>query len=206
MEKKKLSARLFDYFIVVLGCFLLGAGAGLCAHSGLGTDCMTVFLTGTYNRLGVTLGQMNIFLCGSQILIALGLDRKTVSVATIFGLFGVSSGIDSIGLLHLAPAAGVGAWMYLVIGTLLYAFGIAVSQLPRSGYTSFDALIYSFITHMPKVTYPQMLWAFSIFYILVGWSLGGVVGIGTVIITLVTGPLVMKYLGFMHKHSKRYPD
>ncbi len=205
MDKKKtLLKTLMDYAVVFLGCFLLGVGVGLFTHSNLGTDCMTVLLTGTYQRLGVTLGQMNMFVCGSQILIALGLDRKTVSIATILGIFGVATGIDWFFSLGLSEVSAVSSWLFLVAGNLLYAFGIAVSQLPQCGYSSYDAMIFSFMKHIPSATYPKVLWVWSAIYILIGWSLGGVVGVGTILITLTTGPLVVYFLGVLKKYSKRY--
>lgn len=202
MINSKFKNIVLRYIVMLIGCYILGLGIGFTSYANLGADCITVFLTGTYQRLGVTLGVMNMFVNGSQVAIAVGLDSSTVSLPTFLGVFATGFGIDSFYLLGLPSPTLFTAWISLLVGLLIYSFGIALSQVPKCGYNSFDALIFSILSKTPKLQYHHVLWIVSILYIVAGWLLGGVVGVGTVIVTLFTGPLVEKEHGWLVRHMK----
>ena len=58
MDKKKIK----KYIVFILGSFIMGVGIGLCNFANLGVDPMSVLVLGTYQRLHVSFGMMNLLI------------------------------------------------------------------------------------------------------------------------------------------------
>ncbi len=186
------------YLTAAAGALLLGIGIGFADLAAMGTDPFTVFLTGTYRRLGVTLGTMNLIVNLAQILLAFFVRRDTVSAATIIAMIGTSAGIDIPRILGIPSLPSPAGTVWLVIGLMIYSFGIALTQLPQCGYSPYDAYIYSLIRLFP-CAYHTMRWITDLLFVVIGYLLGGTIGIGTVVFLIFTGRLVEIFLDYLKK-------
>jgi uncharacterized membrane protein YczE len=187
--------------ISAVGCLIIGIGIGICEHAQLGTDPMTVLLVGLYKHMSLGLGTINILLSLAQIIAAYFLDASTISLATFVAMIMVSAGIDLAVWLNLGPAVLPWNLPWLVLGILVYALGGALSQYPHCGYSPYDVVIFGIQKHTGG-SYHTIRWAVDLSYLASGWLLGGVVGIGTVLILLLTGKLIEWWLKQISRIAK----
>ena len=180
--------------VAAFGCLILGIGIGICEHAQLGTDPMTVLLVGLHNHMpAVSLGEIKIVLSLIQIAIAFFLDASTISIVTFIAMIAISAGIDLAVWLNLGPAVLPWNLVWLLLGILVYSLGGALIQYPQCGYSPYDVLIFGIQKHTGG-KYHTIRWAVDLTYLGSGWLLGGVAGIGTVLILLLTGKLIEWWL------------
>ena len=197
MNKKKLK----KYIVFVLGSFIMGVGIGLCNFADLGVDPMSVLVLGTYQRLHVSFGTMNLLISLVQLVIAYLLDKKNVTIATLLAMIFVSVGIDAFGLLHLSQALSAFPldYFWLLGGICIYCFGIAFSQLPHCGYTSYDGVIFG-LQKYTKFSYHAIRWGIDLTFLISGVLLRGTAGIGTLLILLLAGRLIEIFHEWLEKN------
>lgn len=179
----------------------MGVGIGLCNFANLGVDPMSVLVLGTYQRLHVSFGMMNLLISLLQLLIAYLLDKKNVTIATLLAMIFVSVGIDTFGLLHLSEALSVFPFDYLWLlgGIAVYCFGIALSQLPHCGYTSYDGVIFG-LQKYTNFSYHMIRWGIDLTFLVSGILLKGTAGIGTLMILLLAGRLIEIFYELLEKY------
>ena len=179
----------------------MGVGIGLCNFANLGVDPMSVRVLGTYQRLHVSFGMMNLLISLLQLLIAYLLDKKNVTIATLLAMIFVSVGIDTFGLLHLSEALSVFPFDYLWLlgGIAVYCFGIALSQLPHCGYTSYDGVIFG-LQRYTNFSYHTIRWGIDLTFLVSGILLKGTAGIGTLMILLLAGRLIEIFYELLEKY------
>ena len=179
----------------------MGVGIGLCNFANLGVDPMSVLVLGTYQRLHVSFGMMNLLISLLQLLIAYLLDKKNVTIATLLAMIFVSVGIDTFGLLYLSEALSVFPFDYLWLlgGIAVYCFGIALSQLPHCGYTSYDGVIFG-LQKYTNFSYHTIRWGIDLTFLVSGILLKGTAGIGTLMILLLAGRLIEIFYELLEKY------
>ncbi len=177
------------YLIFILGSFTLGVGVAFCNYANLGVDPMTVFMQGIARIIHVSLGTMNLIGSIGMIAIGLAFDKKNVTFATIVAMVVVSLGIDSFMLFDLPAPSLLVQYLCLVIGVLVYTFGIAVSQVASCGLTAFDCMVFGFMKLMSK-EYHFVRWIVDGTALVLGYLLKGTIGVCTLVIVLAAGKLV----------------
>lgn len=176
--------------ITAFACLLLGTGIGLCDYAGLGTDPFTVFLVGMQRNIGFTVGTLNLAVCLIMIIFAFFADRSKVSIVTFLATFFTSAGIDLVGLMLRHPVSSAAAsCLFLVAGELLYAFGTALAIVPDAGIDPYNAFLSS-LQKLSGHSYKTVRWIVEILFLITGYLLGGVVGIGTAVSLAAIAPLV----------------
>lgn len=195
------SNRIKRYLIFILGTYILGWGIAICEYAHLGVDPMSVLVLGTYQRLQVSFGTMNFLISLIQLIVAYFCDKKNVTIASILAMIFTSLGIDSFTLLSLGEINGILCYIVLIIGLIIYCFGIAVSELPQCGYTSYDGVIFGIKKYI-KWEYHKIRWIIDLSYLVIGFVLGGQVGVGTLLILGCAGKLIEMFLEKLRRMTK----
>ena len=186
--------------IQTIGVFLLGAGIAFNNASLFGTDPMSVFLVGGAFAFGTTMGIVNIFVCLIEIALGYYVDKKIVSIGTFISMIAGSLGIDVVAsLLPSDPSMPVRI-IFVICGIIMYTFGTALSQYPKCGYMTYDCLIIGLTTIFKIEDYHTIRWVTDIGFMIVGWLLGGKVGLCTIFLMFTAGKLVEFFLSQMNKH------
>lgn len=189
------ATRLQRMLFTACGCYLLGLGIGLCDHAGLGTDPFTVLLVGMQVHIGGTIGILNAGVNFLMILFGLYADRSMVSMATFAAMVMTSLGMDTVGFVAAGRSQNmVSAGLFLAIGILIYSFGAAMAIAPDAGYDPYNC----FLIGLQKLThgsYKVIRWSVEIVFLTVGWMLGGIVGVGTVLNLILVAPFVELFAG-----------
>lgn len=188
-----------DYIVYTVGILILGAGIAISDASLLGTDSLSVFVNALSKRTGLTMGVANGIICVGQIVVGYLCDKKNITLATFISLFASSIGIDLMAMFLPSNPSMILRVIFMILGILVYTFGTAVSQIPQCGYNTYDCVIFGLAKVFKVKEYAHIRWIVDGSFLVVGWILGGTVGICTVLVFALAGKLVEFYLKVLPK-------
>lgn len=189
--------------ILLLGLTVAHLGVTLFLLSDLGSDPFNVFVQGLFRLLDRTLGwaflthgRTHVAVSLLIILVLLAVDRSYIKIGTALCMLFGGPIIDFFSLLlspHLAGAALPVRACMLVAGCVILAFGmtIVIRSDAGTGPNDLVALVLS----------EKRGWPFSwtrvgvdALFALLGFLLGGVVGVGTLVCMFLVGPVAGFFL------------
>jgi uncharacterized membrane protein YczE len=185
---------------LIAGLLMIGLGVGAMARSGLGVGSWEVLHQGIAKILGTQMGTISIGL-GVPILLAwlpLG-ERPGVGTILNLVLIGTTTNI-TLGLLPAAgdPAsevvlAGIGIAL-AAVGTALY-LAADLGPGPRDGLMTGLHLRYGWSIRRTRT-------ALELTVVVLGFLLGGTVGVGTMVLALSSGPIVQALLPVFDREGR----
>lgn len=173
---------------LLLGLVLYGAGCALTVQAGLGVDPWTVFAQGLSIRTGIGIGWVTNILGFLVLLLWIPLHQKP-GVGTIANILLVGTSMQAV-IWLVPPISGLVAQVGALLGGILLVavasglyIGARFGPGPRDGLmTGLNA----------RLGWP--IWVcralVEVTVLVIGWVLGGTVGIGTVLFAALIGPLV----------------
>ncbi|NLP85610.1 hypothetical protein HF576_17365 [Microbacterium sp. CFH 90308] len=189
---------------LLVGLFLYGAGCALTIEAGLGVDPWTVFAQGLSLHTGIGIGWITNILGFFVLLLWIPLRQKP-GVGTIANILLVGTSMQAT-LWLVPPAAGLLSQIALLLGgILLVALASGLYIGARFGPGPRDGLMTGMNS---RLGWPIWLCRalVELTVLLIGWLLGGTVGIGTVLFALLIGPLVHVALPLLDtRRSARTP-
>jgi uncharacterized membrane protein YczE len=173
---------------LVLGLFLYGAGCALTVEAGLGVDPWTVFAQGLSVRTGIGIGWITNIVGFFVLLLWIPLRQKP-GIGTVANILLVGTSMQLV-LWWVPPVSGFVAQLAtLLAGIVIVAIASGLYIGAHFGPGPRDGLM----TGMhARLGWPIWLCRalVEVTVLLVGWALGGTVGIGTVLFAVLIGPLV----------------
>jgi uncharacterized membrane protein YczE len=180
---------------LLIGILALGVGIAMMVEARLGVSPYDVLHQGLADLFGLSFGLVVILLGILVLLLWIPLGQR-LGIGTVLNTLTVGLVVDAF--LDWVPdpqTLGV-RWAYLLIGTLLVAFGIGLYIGAGLGPGPRDGLM----TGIAAKGYP--LWlvrtGLELTALVAGWLLGGDVGVGTVIFAFGIGPLGHFFLLHLH--------
>jgi uncharacterized membrane protein YczE len=186
---------------LLIGLLLYGAGCGLMVRAGWGVDPWTVLAEGVSLHTGIGVGWMANILGAVVLLVWIPLRQKP-GIGTIANVLLVGTAIQvTITVIPVAPDPVTGGLM-LLGGTALVALATGLYLGASFGPGPRDGLMTGL--HR-RLGWPVWLCRLLIesTVLVVGWLLGGTVGIGTVVFALCIGPLVHHALPLFDLERRR---
>ena len=200
---------LISLLMLVIGLILFGLGEALLIASGSGVSPWTVFAQGFSKVTNWSIGLSTFTISFFVLLFWLPL-RQTPGVGTILNIIIISLVLDlsapylpvfETSAMRLAEAA---------LGVMITGFGGGIYLIANLGPGPRDGLMTGLQrqTGLPLATVRSII---EVSAVVLGWSLGGVVGLGTLMFAFGIGPCVatsMLFLQFCfadrsaHKHIK----
>lgn len=173
---------------LLFGLFLYGAGCALTIEAGLGVDPWTVFAQGLSLHTGIGIGWITNILGFFVLLLWIPLRQKP-GVGTIANILLVGTSMQAT-LWLVPPVAGLLSQIALLLGgILLVALASGLYIGARFGPGPRDGLMTGMNSRLGwPIWLSRALVELTV--LLIGWLLGGTVGIGTVLFALLIGPLV----------------
>jgi uncharacterized membrane protein YczE len=176
--------RLIQLYVGLVG---YGAGAAFQVRSTLGLDPWDVFHQGIARRVHLSLGIV-VIVVGALVLLAWIPLRQRPGLGTISNVVVVGSALDAVLVILPTPSGLVLRSVFLVVGILLIGtatglyIGANYGPGPRDGLMTGLARRFGFSIRLSRT-------AVELTVLLVGWLLGGTVGIGTLAFAATIGPL-----------------
>ena len=185
---------------LILGLILFGLGETLLITAGVGVSPWTVLAQGISFKTGYSIGLTTFFVSIGVLCLWIPLRQKP-GVGTILNTIIVSIVID-VSLPYLpAPELLVFQILQVIIGVVIVGLGSGFYLIANLGPGSRDGLMTGLQkkTNLPIYLIRAIL---EISAVTVGWYLGGIVGIGTIVFALAIGPFVSAGLFFVGKYIK----
>jgi uncharacterized membrane protein YczE len=173
---------------LLVGLVVYGTGCALTVEAGLGVDPWTVFAQGVSIHTGIGVGWITNIIGFFVLLLWIPLRQKP-GVGTIANILLVGTSMQ-VALAIVPPIAGPFAqFAVLLAGILLVALASGLYIGAHFGPGPRDGLMTGL---HGRLAWP--VWAcralVEVSVLLVGWLLGGTVGIGTMLFAVLIGPLV----------------
>ena len=183
---------------LILGLFLCSFGIIVMIRGGVGYSPWEVFHVGIAKIMGLSLGKITIGV-GFVIVSLVFLMGEKLGLGTLANMILIGFFIDWIDSFHFIPAAGntgVGVGMFFV-GMVVAAFGTYLYIASGFGAGPRDSLMVAVTrrTHLPVGVCRAMI---EVSVTVLGYFLGGMVGIGTILCALLLGPMLQVIFRMTH--------
>ena len=173
---------------LLIGLVLYGVGDGLMITAGLGVDPWTVFAQGLARHTGIGVGWITNIVGLLVLLLWIPLRQKP-GIGTLLNVLLVGTAIQGT-VTVVPPVHGLLAQvLVLVAGVLVVALASGLYIGARFGPGPRDGLMTGMNARLGWPIWVSRL-TVEVTVLVIGWLLGGTVGIGTVVFALGIGPLV----------------
>ena len=185
-------------FYLCLGLIIFGFGEGLLIVSGIGASPWNVLHQGIAMSLGLSVGTIAFLVSFLVLLLWYFLDQK-IGMGTVINFIIIAIMIDITIFYFDKPNELFLQLLMVFVGILIVGFGTAMYLIANLGAGPRDGLM----TGLQKKTNTPIALvrtSIEIVVVLLGWSLGGIVGIGTLFYALCIGPVVALCLQIFKKN------
>jgi uncharacterized membrane protein YczE len=174
----------------VFGLIVLSLGIALTIKGKLiGIGPWDVFHYGMFLQLGLTIGSWSIIIGFLLLTVASMATKKLPKIGAFLNMLLLGLFIDFFMWLLPSINSLIGAVFSFIIGVVLIGYGIGLYVSADLGSGPRDSMM---ILIVDKTGW-SIQWVrngMEVLVLILGWALGGPVGIGTVIIAFVLGPIV----------------
>ena len=185
---------------LILGLILFGLGETLLIASNSGVSPWTVLAQGISVKTGYSIGITTFIVSISVLCLWIPLRQKP-GIGTILNTIIISVVIE-VSLPHLpSPELLALQILQVIIGVVIVGLGSGFYLIANLGPGPRDGLMTG-LQKMTNLSISLIRAIIEISAVIIGWYLGGVVGIGTVVFALGIGPLVSTGLYFVSRHIK----
>lgn len=183
--------RLHQKVLLCLGAtFCVAIGICLYTDCQLGADSITVFLDGMNKTAGLSVSLIDQMLVIIMFISTCFIDKRNIGICTVIHAVTVGILIIFASLfitpLKLAKQSLFVRCLGVLLAELYFCFGFASMQKLSSGIATADAFIYGIIeeTHL---SYIKIHFIFDSVYFIIGYLLGGIIGVGSIVYVLASG-------------------
>ncbi len=202
MKKLNFQVYLFKILCFLIGCFIIQLGVAFFIKSNTGVDSFTIFMQGLSNLLNITVGQANILVMGIVFVGMLIFTREYIRLGTFLAVITAGPFLDFIN--QLLDGYGIESLPLIVrlamvaISCVVIAIGFSILKSAELSVAPTDQLPL-IIVDKTNWQYKWVRIVMDVLFIVIGFSLGGVLGLGTIIATLLIGPCIQYFLPIIEK-------
>ena len=190
-----------------LGIILLTLGIALTIESHLGTSPFDALLVGLYRSFGLTIGSWEIVVGLTIILFNAAAQRKRPELLALATSFLTGLGIDlwlwiiRSNDLMLSPNL-MAQILCLLTGILFASLGIAINLQADFAPNPFDRMMLV-VRKLTGWTITTSRVLISILLVIAAALFGGAIGVGTILITLLSGPAIHGFMNLVNRLDQR---
>ena len=178
-----------DFIVIQIGFLLYGLAIALIVRADLGTGTWVVLEVALANILGIKIGTMTVYMGFFVLIIAL-LLREQVGWGTLGNILSIGPWLNLFLDLIGTPNNNIALQIaMLLLGVLVQGIATAVYIGVEAGAGPRDSLMLA-IHRTTGVSIRIARGAIEVIVVLIGWLLGGPLGLGTVIFAILIGPSV----------------
>ena len=178
-----------DFIVIQIGFLLYGLALALIIRADLGTGTWLVLEVALANILGIRIGTMTVYMGFAVLILALAL-REQVGWGTLGNILSIGPwlnlSLDLIPVVHENLPLQISMFL---LGVLIQGIATAVYIGVEAGAGPRDSLMLA-IHRATGVSIRLARGAIEVLVVLIGWLLGGPLGLGTIVFALLIGPSV----------------
>ncbi len=190
-ENKTGKQILMHMLLAAVSLFVNGFGVYLTIQANIGANPWDVLSLGMAGTLGILYGTASVIVSFS----ILGIDillREPIGIAMFIDSIVVGKSVDFFNRLNLVPrcnSIGLGI-ILMLLGLTIAAYTQYTYMIASLGCGPRDTLLVALSKRAKKIPIGAISIGLLSVATLIGWLLGGPVGIGTLISALTTGPIM----------------
>lgn len=192
--------------ILLLGLSIAHLGVTLFLLADLGADPFNVFVQGIFRTTSqipgwplTSHGNVHIVICFIIIVVLLIVDRSYIKIGTILCMIFGGPIIDFFSWILSEPFSQVESLVIKILinglGCIVLAFGMTIVMKSDAG-TGPNDLVAIVIADIIKKNFGVIRMIVDISFVIIGFFMGGVFGIGTLICAFLVGPVANLFLPF----------
>lgn len=184
--------------ILLVGLTIAHLGVTLFLLSELGTDTFTVFIQGLARTVRLTVGTVHVIILCILMVIMVLTTKGYVKPGTVVCAFCGGPIIDFFSWMFQgyinADAAMIVRGISMVAGCVILSAGMSIVINSNAGTGPNDLVAIILSDKIAKVQFRWVRVGCDLFFVILGFILGGTVGVGTIVAVCLTGPLVQFWL------------
>ena len=186
-----LKPKISTFFYLCIGLGIFGLGEGLLIISYTGASPWSVLAQGISLNIDLSIGIVTFFVSLFALSLWMFLDQKP-GIGTIFNIIIIAAMIDLSIAFVQTPQSYIGQLIMAIVAVLLVGLGSGIYLIANLGPGPRDGLMTGIQrkTNLPIAVVRAFL---EITVVSIGWSLGGTVGIGTLLFAFGIGPAAVSY-------------
>lgn len=182
------------FLFAFAGVLFMGFGIAFNSMAGFGNDPISVLYDGIKNFFHINLGIASMAANAILLIIIFFVDKKYINVGTLLYILALGAFID-LGIV-LYKNCNLPETMFIKIlsscvGCLILFLGIAMYIFVNIGLDTWSGVTV-LISEKLNISYKFVKISMDAICVLLGWILGGVVGIVTIIAAILGGPVIEK--------------
>lgn len=189
--------------VLLIGLTVAHLGVTLFLLSALGTDTFTVFIQGLSVVFGLTVGTVHVIVLCILMVVMLLTTKGYVKPGTVVCAFCGGPSIDFFTWLFGGYINGDASMIIrvasMLIGCVILAAGMSIVINSNAGTGPNDLVAVILSDKIEKVEFRWVRVGCDLFFVVLGFFLGGTVGVGTIVAVCLTGPLVQFWLPITKK-------
>ncbi len=188
-------------FFLFFGLSLFGLGEALLIVSKFGVTPWTVFAEGVAKNFDISIGLATFLVSISILILWIPLKQK-IGVGTISNAIIIAFTIDLFVYLLPSSTNTFLSIVEMIIGIFLVGIGSGIYLITNLGPGTRDGLMKGISENFQKPIYLIRL-SIEIIVVILGWLLGGTVGLGTLMFALLIGPIISVSLILIKRTDKK---
>lgn len=199
---KFIKLNLYRTLLMCAGFMISAFGSALYVYSGLGADAFNLMVQGVSGVLGLAIGTTSSLIQFIFLALLIFASRPLIGIGTFGGtvLIGMVMNLCEIFLQpQLAHAGLLMRVLCVMLAPIIVGTGVAMVNLASMGMVPNDILSVWLFTRQKKLPYRAVRIIYDVVQLAIGLALGGVVGIGTVLSAVLTGPAIQAASGVLEK-------
>ncbi|GAA0277011.1 membrane protein [Faecalicatena contorta] len=199
-DTSKRSAKDWVRALAVLlgGLIVAHLGVTLFLLSELGTDTFTVFIQGLARTVHLTVGTVHVIILCILMVIMLLTTKGYIKPGTVVCAFCGGPIIDLFTWLFQGYINGSASLILRIVsmlaGCVILSAGMSIVINSNAGTGPNDLVAIILSDKLEKIEFRWVRVGCDLFFVVLGFFLGGTVGIGTIVAVCLTGPLVQFWL------------
>lgn len=192
-ENSSLKMIIINILIAAVSLFVNGFGVYLTIHANIGAAPWDVFNLGLSHTFKILYGTASITVS----FIILGIDilmKEPIGIAMIIDAIVVGKSVDFFNFINVIPVPKtiIGSLLMTFIGLIIIGYTQATYMMAALGCGPRDTLLVGLKKRLKKIPIGLVSIMLLCIVTLIGYLLGGPVGLGTIICALCAGP-IMQY-------------
>lgn len=208
MKRRSLREMAVRVVLLLIGLWIAHLGVTLFLQTNLGSDPFNVFVQGLFRAIpwpewaGMTHGRVHLLVSLLIMVVLLVVDRSYVGIGTVLCM-ALGGPIIDVYTLWLAPFLNETLPLavrvpMLAVGCVILAFGMTIVIRSQAG-TGPNDLVAVVLSDKSGKPFGPVRIGVDLTFALVGFALGGVVGIGTIICAFLVGPAAQMFFPVSEK-------
>ena len=189
--------KLSTSFFLIFGLVIFGFGEGLLILSTTGNSPWSVLAEGISKNSKLSIGAAT-FLVSVSVLFLWIFLRQKPGLGTIFNIIIISGMIDVTLYFFDPPSSNMLKYLLAIFSVMLVGIGSGIYLVANLGPGPRDGLMTG-LTKLTNLPIALVRACLEISIVIVGWYLGGTVGVGTLIFAFGIGPCVAFGLFIVNK-------